>query len=123
MATEAPWEVIRAAADRLEELAGKATPWPWRDDAGDGYVTAEWSEGDETTWETVADTTAANGAWIAALSPAVAEPLVAWLRYIARRIEVESRIFTTASQREALAGKHSHPIALARAILGEEQQP
>lgn len=78
MSTEPrPWEVIRAAADRLEELAGKATPWPWRDDAGDGYVTAEWSDGDETTWETVADTTAANGAWIATLSPAVAEPLVA----------------------------------------------
>jgi hypothetical protein len=75
-----PANVLRAAATRLRELAAPATPGPWRaiDLGPHGHPRV----------------------WIAALDPAVAEPLAAWLELA------------------ATANHHfGHPLDVARAIL------
>src|SRR5690349_14424794 len=75
-----PWEVIRAAADRLERVARWADKGPWVDVQDGWCIRAEPSD-DKATWRTVAsDVGRANSDWITTLSPTVAEPLVAWLR-------------------------------------------
>jgi hypothetical protein len=75
-----PAELLRTAADRLETLAARTTPGDWRV----GGLLASRPEviahsGDGAT-EHVAEARAGTAAWIAALSPAVAAPLAAWLR-------------------------------------------
>jgi hypothetical protein len=72
--------LLRDAADRLERLAARTTDGDWRI----GGLLASRPEviahrGDGST-EHVAEARAASAAWITALSPAVADPLVAWLR-------------------------------------------
>ena len=72
-------DLLRAAADRLEQLAARTTPGDWRI----GGLLATRPEviahraGDT---EHVAEARAASAAWISALSPAVGPPLAAWLR-------------------------------------------
>lgn len=71
---------LRTAADRLDQLAARATPGDWRTGgllASRPEVVAHRADGGT---EHVAEARAASGAWIAALSPAVAAPLVALLR-------------------------------------------
>ena len=72
-------ELLRTAADRLELLAARSTPGDWRI----GGLLASRPEviahRDGET-EHVAEGRAGTAAWIAALSPAVAAPLAAWLR-------------------------------------------
>ena len=71
---------LRAAADRLEALAARATPGDWRVTgllASRPEVVAVRPDG---STEHVAEARAGSGAWIAALSPAVAAPLAAALR-------------------------------------------
>jgi hypothetical protein len=73
-------EILRTAADRLGLLAGRTTAGDWRT----GGLLATRPEivahlGDGAT-EHVAEARARTAAWIAALSPAVAAPLSAWLR-------------------------------------------
>jgi len=71
---------LRAAADRLERLAARTTPGDWRLGgllATRPEVVAHRPDG---STEHVAEARAGTGAWITALSPAVAAPLVAWLR-------------------------------------------
>ena len=75
-----PAQTLRTAADRLEALAARTTPGDWRI----GGLLATRPEviahsGDGAT-EHVAEARAGTAAWIAALSPAVAAPLAAWLR-------------------------------------------
>lgn len=75
--------LLRRAADRLEGLAGQAMPGPWVVTAGehgmsdiemaDGRLPVVLGEGDGAC-------SGQNAAWIAAMSPVVAAPLVAWLR-------------------------------------------
>jgi hypothetical protein len=75
MSTEpTPWEVIRAAADRLEWLAQGAVTPPWAESGGSVRA------GKDEEWDVANCATSRTAAWIATLSPAVAEPLVAWLR-------------------------------------------
>ena len=72
--------LLRAAADRLEALAARTTPGDWRVGgllATRPEVVAHAPDGGT---EHVAEARAHTAAWIAALSPAVAGPLVAWLR-------------------------------------------
>jgi hypothetical protein len=72
--------LLRAAADRLEHLAARTTPGDWRTAgllATRPEVVAHLPDGGT---EHVAEARSATGAWITALSPAVAGPLVAWLR-------------------------------------------
>ena len=71
---------LRAAADRLEALAARTTPGDWRATgllATRPEVVAHAPDGGT---EHVAEARSNTAAWITALSPAVAGPLVAWLR-------------------------------------------
>ncbi|MGY1703424.1 hypothetical protein ACI79C_02530 [Geodermatophilus sp. SYSU D00697] len=73
-------ELLRTAADRLEALAARTTPGDWRTAgllASRPEVVAHLPDGGT---EHVAEARACTGAWIAALSPALAAPLAAWLR-------------------------------------------
>ncbi|TQN42211.1 hypothetical protein FHU33_1606 [Blastococcus colisei] len=72
--------LLRTAADRLEHLAARTTPGDWRLGgllATRPEVVAHAPDGGT---EHVAEARAWTGAWIAALSPALAAPLTAWLR-------------------------------------------
>jgi hypothetical protein len=71
---------LTAAADRLERLAARTTPGDWRTGgllATRPEVVASTPDG---RTEHVAEARARSAEWIAALSPAVAAPLAAWLR-------------------------------------------
>ena len=73
-------ELLRTTADRLEALAARTTPGDWRVGgllATRPEVVAHAPDGGT---EHVAEARANTAAWISALSPAVARPLVAWLR-------------------------------------------
>jgi hypothetical protein len=73
-------ELLRTAADRLDLLAGRTTAGDWRTGgllASRPEVVAHLPDG---ATEHVAEARARTAAWIAALSPAVAAPLSAWLR-------------------------------------------
>jgi hypothetical protein len=82
-------ELLRAVADRLEQLAARTTAGDWRI----GGLLATRPEviahrpGGGT--EHVAEARAGTAAWITALSPAVAEPLTRWLRHAADHSPVE----------------------------------
>ena len=72
--------LLRTAAERLERLAGRTTPGDWRLGgllASRPEVVAHAADG---STEHVAEARAGSARWIAALSPAVAAPLAAWLR-------------------------------------------
>jgi hypothetical protein len=72
--------LLRTAADRLEALAARTTAGDWRVGgllATRPEVVAHRPDGGT---EHVAEARAGTGAWIAALSPALAGPLAAWLR-------------------------------------------
>jgi hypothetical protein len=71
---------VRTAADRLERLAARTTAGDWRTGgllATRPEVVAHSADGGT---EHVAEARAGTAAWITALSPAIAPPLVAWLR-------------------------------------------
>jgi hypothetical protein len=80
---------LAAAADRLERLAARTTAGDWRLGgllATRPEVVAHSPDGGT---EHVAEARARTAEWIAALSPAVAEPLVAWLRSAADKDPVD----------------------------------
>ncbi|GAB3326374.1 hypothetical protein GCM10027451_51690 [Geodermatophilus aquaeductus] len=75
-----PVQLLRTAADRLDALAARTLPGDWRTSgllATRPEVVAHLPDG---STEHVAEARAATGAWIAALSPALAAPLASWLR-------------------------------------------
>ena len=75
-----PADLLRTAAHRLEALAARTTPGDWRTGgllATRPEVVAHAPDGGT---EHVAEARAGTGAWIAALSPALAAPLADWLR-------------------------------------------
>jgi hypothetical protein len=73
---------LRAAADRLTALATRTTPGDWRV-AGLLATRPEVVAHRDGGTEHVAEARAGTAGWIAALSPAVAEPLAALLRAVA----------------------------------------
>lgn len=80
-----PDVLLTTAADRLEALAARTTPGEWRLGgllATRPEVKAHRPDG---TTEHVAEARAGSGAWITALSPALAAPLAALLRAEAER--------------------------------------
>jgi hypothetical protein len=82
-------ELLRTAAARLEDLAGRTTAGDWRIAgllATRPEVVAHRPDGGT---EHVAEARTSSAAWITALSPALAEPLAAWLRAAAGRSPVE----------------------------------
>ncbi|GAB3347223.1 hypothetical protein [Modestobacter lapidis] len=73
-------ELLRTAADRLEDLAARSTPGAWRSAgllASRPEVVAHLPDG---STEHVAEARARSAAWIVTASPALAGPLAAWLR-------------------------------------------
>jgi hypothetical protein len=75
-----PADLLWTAADRLEALAARTTPGDWQVGgllATRPEVIAHAPDGGT---EHVAEARANTAAWIAALSPAIAGPLAAWLR-------------------------------------------
>ncbi|MDQ1660671.1 MAG: ElaA protein [Blastococcus sp.] len=82
-------ELLRTAAARLEDLATRTTSGDWRIGgllATRPEIVAHRPDGGT---EHVAEARAASAAWIAALSPALAEPLAGWLREAAGRSPAE----------------------------------
>jgi hypothetical protein len=73
-------ELLRAAAERLDALAGRTTPGTWRTAgllASRPEVVAHLPGGGT---EHVAEARARTADWIVTVSPALAAPLAAWLR-------------------------------------------
>lgn len=106
-----PSQTLRAAATRLRELAARATdgPWKFNGDAVDvepttrgGYV-ARYADL-EPSGESIRALLPADGEWIAAMSPVVAEPLAAWLDVEIDRVEAG---YITDALLHALAFAHS----------------
>jgi hypothetical protein len=88
---------LRDVADRLEQLAARSTPGDWRLGgllASRPEVIAHSPDGGT---EHVAEARAASGAWITALSPAVAAPLAAWLRSAADQDPVDPEALAVAA--------------------------
>jgi hypothetical protein len=128
--TDRAWEVIRRAADRVESLALHAAIGPWESgercvwNGGTGAVVSDGSEGDGGCFDE------GTAAWIAALSPAVAEPLVAWLRAAADSMELHVPIWEepepgvrprrTHGEVDRMIGHHfGHALTFSRRVLGE----
>jgi hypothetical protein len=77
-------DVLLSAADRLEALAARTTAGSWEVRgllATRPEVVAAFPDG---RTEHVAEARARTAEWIRTLSPAVADPLAAWLRAAAR---------------------------------------
>ncbi len=95
-------ELLCDVADRLERLAARTTSGDWRPGgllASRPEVIAHRSDG---STEHVAEARAASAAWITTLSPAVAGPLIAWLRVAADGEPVDSAAVVLA---QALAAR------------------
>ena len=78
--TSSDREALLAAAERLESLAARTTAGDWRTGgllASRPEIVAHSPEGGT---EHVAEARARTAAWITALSPVIAGPLVSWLR-------------------------------------------
>ena len=122
-----PADDLRAAATLIRATASKATPGPWEIRDGNkvsSNVAARdermvidgggWTDGTKAVVYGAA--LIADAAWIALMSPAVAEPLAAWLEATATDIEI--------SEEDRKAGwsafiSPAHPaLTVARAILG-----
>lgn len=97
-----PAEELRAAASLLREMAANATPVShtdgrWTAHAG-GTVTGDYTVAYRCLMQGDAE-------WIALAGPQIAEPLAAWLEFVAETWAVQKR------------GVRSHALAVARAIL------
>jgi hypothetical protein len=131
MATEdrAPWEVIRAAADRLEKLALEASPGPWEIEYTYSGKTPQavfrmdpdYPDDPDFSLSLGAMEAPADNEWIATLSPAVAEPLVAWLRATASWAKRECGMCSSeAAGVSFVSNKYRQPLELSHKILGEQ---
>ena len=81
--------LLHEAAARLEALAARSTAGDWRPGgllASRPEVIAHFPDGGT---EHVAEARAGTATWITALSPAIAGPLVRWLRAAAERDVVD----------------------------------
>lgn len=134
-------EELRAAAQRLRELAGAATegPWKiWRDVDHQGFITIGDEAGVLTPERPVTDEcnpvahvyTDGDADWITAMHPGVALALAAWLESVAARHEASvlaaKQIWCIAEHPDAVAWLTTGPgaprpeaLAVARAIGGE----
>ena len=94
--TSSDRKAVRTAAERLESLAGRTTGGDWRIGgllASRPEVITHRADG---STEHVAEARAGTAAWITALSPAIAGPLVSWLRAAADGDTVDPAAVTLA---------------------------
>jgi hypothetical protein len=104
--TSSDREALRTAADRLESLAGRTTAGDWRAGgllASRPEVIAHFPDG---ATEHVADARAGTAGWIRTLSPAIAGPLVSWLRSAAGADAVDPAAVALA---DTLLSRLPHP--------------
>jgi hypothetical protein len=144
-----PADELRSAATLLRETASKATPGPWERPLNTRHkhiVTAAKPDDERgrytdgrpekvvvaliETWSNGAHVRRRNGRdleWIALMSPAVAEPLAAWLEEAAEDLTAATRAASDLARfgEEFGAvdlcsepGSVRHALALANAILG-----
>ena len=137
-----PAETLRAAAKLLRKRGKEATPGPWDDHSADGSAWPILIHGgpikDDPTdrrdtvikvHESIADEEIVapdDAAWIALMSPAVAEPLAAWLEHAATDLETAEIAATKWGDAEQLKpgdyidepDSAERALAFARAILG-----
>ena len=93
--TSSDRKAVRTAAERLQSLAGRTTGGDWRIGgllASRPEVIAHRVDGTEH----VAEARAGTAAWITTLSPAIAGPLVSWLRAAADGDTVDPAAVTLA---------------------------
>lgn len=79
--------LLLQAADRLERLAARTTRGDWQVHgllASRPEVIARHLDGGDNGTQHVAEARSATAAWIATMSPALAAPLVIWLRSAGR---------------------------------------
>lgn len=108
-----PSEQLAAAADLIRDLAAKASDGPWVDVQGGWCMRSQPAE-DRATWQTVCEGyTLENGRWIAALSPAIAEPLETMFREYARCTDELAYAVDNTPDGQAM-------LRLASALLGED---
>lgn len=125
-----PWEVIRAAADKIEKMAAEATPTPWTYGSGRTVVAVIPSLLTRMTrpWglKIARDVCDVDREWITALSPAVAEPLVAWLRDAELLFEDDELYRRMRSHNVGREMPHLVPegaraaLVFARSVLGDD---
>jgi hypothetical protein len=129
-----PAEELRAAATKVRETASKATPGRWQSEVLPPnerftrpayWVTTEYDDSDGTTDVVVADCPWREGdaEWIALASPALAEPLAAWLEAVVGLIGQHPDLARRHVDDEPCNSPHCHivhnALAVARAINGD----
>lgn len=121
--TDSPSLLLQRAAERLEALARVATPpvWSTKDLSDFGHTGVWWVEAEtEDMFTCVAELETVNpkadAAWIATMSPAVAAPLVAWLRLAAERLKEPGVRFFNGEK--WLPPEASEALTFARLVLG-----
>lgn len=105
---ESPSALLERAAALIEHIADEAPPPPWREHGLDGAIHAK----DPSTGghEVVASRTRWGASrWIETMSPAVAAPLVNWLRDTADDLRVGP----------AQTSSEDYALKFAQLILGE----
>ena len=137
MSTQSPVEELRAAAKVLRETASKATPGPWEirdgNKASSNVATRDehmvidgggWTDGKKAVVYGAA--LVADAAWIALMSPAVAEPLAVLLDEAAKRRESAVAIAASVSDEDETITADDIDtltpltLAFARQILGRQ---
>jgi hypothetical protein len=110
-----PAETLLAAADRIKDLAARAVVGPWAQSLDAVYA------GPDEAWKVADCHTSPTAAWIAALSPSVAEPIEAWLRHSAAMWEADTRradLIGVAPGGFYIGVLEEQALTLARAVLG-----
>lgn len=138
--TNQPWEVIRLAADRIEEIAEKATKRICREwtrqtirhiarnvdvDCGHRVNLEEngrtyYDQDPQDGWNHYGWDRYNDAPWYILMDPAVAEPLVTWLRAASRMWELYDRPHLGWTEQDAASKvSHSDRVALdfARQVL------
>lgn len=109
--------LLRAAAGRLTKLADQATPGPWLAGVERAHLVDEVVYG-PSTWKGNIEQVCslaygrnrqADSKWIAQMSPAIARPLVSWLKDVASDLDEQP-------YPEPSSSNQQYAVALARAI-------
>lgn len=115
--SDSPSALLERAADRIENAAFAASCHPWTVE-GHGDKVAD-RDGEMIAHDIGRDE---NARWISTMSPAVAQPLVEWLRYAGAQYEVAERRVRLHHARDVenwVSGSDRAALAFARQVLGE----
>ena len=119
--TESPSALLERAAALIEQRASLAAPGPWDASEGSEIYAADGFCVVSTHWDGAGFERSDDQDWCAMLSPAVAPPLVEWLRETVEqyRTEHSRRTVPSVALDEAWTG---HPaVRFARLVLGEPE--